>query len=100
LWNSLLDQWIFDTVIGAGNSFDFGIGGVDRFRILGIEPDAELDPTDPSAFVTGLTFTGPGEVQFTQTPITDEVPEPPALPLFAFGLLCVAALAEMDRRRN
>ena len=80
--------------LAGGTTFDFGAGGVDAFRVLGIELSALLDPTDVTAFVTGLTFTGAGEFTGTQTPLVVDlaVPEPPALAVLAlaFGSLCLA----------
>ncbi|HIK06461.1 MAG TPA: PEP-CTERM sorting domain-containing protein [Trichormus sp. M33_DOE_039] len=92
--DGLYDLWTFDDVLQdfvdagivltGGDTYNFGGSGVNRFRILGIEPAAELDPNDPTAFVTGLTFTGAGQVQLRQIPITEDtdigsprsVPEP------------------------
>ena len=57
-------------------SFDFTellAEGVDSFRILGIEPEAGVDPADALGFPTGLTFAGTGAASFTQQAI---VPEP------------------------
>ena len=73
----------------AGASFDFGVNGVDRFRVLGIEVFANLDPTSATAFVTGLTFAGSGQFTGTQTPITlaVDVPEPATWALALVGLL-------------
>ena len=72
----------------AGATFDFGAGGIERFRVLGIETSAGLDPLDTTAFVTGLTFTGPGQFTGTQTPLTvTVVPEPPAWALAMLGVL-------------
>ena len=51
--------------IAGGIAHNFGLGGVDRFRILGIETNAGLDPNDPLAFVTGLTFSGTGQVNMS-----------------------------------
>ncbi len=75
--------------LAAGVTFDFGSNGIDRFRVLGIETSAGLDPLSTTAFITGLTFTGPGQFSGTQTPITVtiDVPEPPVLALAALGLL-------------
>jgi hypothetical protein len=69
--------------------YTFAAGGVSKFRVLGIETSAGLDPTNTTAFVTGLTFAGKGEFTGTQTPITVavEVPEPPALALVALALV-------------
>lgn len=71
----LADDW------QAGQVFDFGPNGVDRFRVLGIETGAMLDPANTTAFVTALTFTAAGQFTGTQTPITVDlgggtVPEP------------------------
>jgi hypothetical protein len=88
---------IFELIYGnasysltAGISYTF-LSPQSNFRIQGIEVSANLDPTDPTAFVTGLTFNSTGIVTVTQTPITfntSSVPGP--LPLFgvsaAFGL--------------
>jgi hypothetical protein len=70
----------------GGVPFDFGSSGRDRFRVLGIETSAGLDPANTTAFITGVTFTGSGLFTGTQTPITAQVPEPSALTLFGFGL--------------
>jgi hypothetical protein len=55
--------------IGGGTLFDFRANGfrkgVKSFRVACIEPSANLDPANPLAFVTELTFTG------TQKPLTD-----------------------------
>ena len=62
-----------------------GAGGLSRFRVGDIETAAGLDPSNTTAFVTGLSFTGSGSFTGTQTPITvnvpDRVPEPPMLAL-------------------
>jgi hypothetical protein len=58
----------------AGEQFDLTsvvTGGVASFTIRGIDPGEGLDPADPFAFVTGLTFTGPDpDVTVTMTAIT------------------------------
>ncbi len=77
--------------VGAGDVFDFGLGGVNRFRLSDIDITAGLDPTDTQAFVTGLTFVAAGDVSMTQTPLTLDVPanvpEPSTIALFLAGLL-------------
>jgi hypothetical protein len=89
LWNGA--TW-FDTGtdIAGGTEFLFAPGGVDRFRILGIEPSAGLDPADVTAFVTGLTFNVPdgqiGTFTGTMTPVVASIPEPATLALLALGL--------------
>ncbi len=62
--------------------------GVSAFAITGIDPSAGLDPTDPTAFVTGLTFAQDGVVSLTMTPIT--IPEPASLMLAALGVLALS----------
>lgn len=102
--DGLYDLWLWDGsgwwLVAhdwmAGLAYDFGLLGVDRFRVTGIEVGAGLDPGDTTAFVTGVSFTGDGRFTGTQTPITQEVPEPPAGALLFAGL---GALVLLRRRR-
>ena len=74
----------------AGDAFLFGGSGVSKFKVEGIELEGALDPTDPLAFVTGVTFTSGGTgITVTQTPIVEStsVPEPATLGLMLIGLL-------------
>ncbi len=83
----------------GANVFAFAAGGVDRFRVLGIETSAALDPASTTAFVTGLTFTGSGRFTGTQTPLVvtiNAVPEPATAALVGAALLGLAA----GRRRR
>ena len=96
LWNNILGDWVFDETLTHDNQYFFASSGVDRFRILGIETGAGLDPNDPQAFVTGLTFIGNGVVDLTMTPITVNAPEPADLALFVIGL---AGLGFSRRKR-
>ena len=61
--------------IGGGTLFDFRANGfrkgVKKFRVACIEPSANLDPANPLAFVTELTFTDAGRFTGTQKPLTD-----------------------------
>jgi hypothetical protein len=87
LWNGA--GWMIDSTLTAGVEHSFGSLGVDRFRIAGIEASAGLDPNSPTAFVTGLNFTGPGQASMHMTPIVQEVngvSEPGALAMVLTGL--------------
>jgi hypothetical protein len=85
----------------GGLAFDFGAAGIAAFRIAGIEPEAGLDPGNVTAFVTGVTFVGPGNFTGTQTP---RVGPPPARPEHASAGLVVAGLVllggVLQRRRR
>lgn len=81
--------------LSGGSAFSFAPGGVAGFTVLGIEESAGLAPNDPSAFVTGVSFTGPGA--FTGTMQAVLVPEAPGWALWLGGLAAVAGLA---RRRT
>ncbi|MES2262368.1 MAG: nidogen-like domain-containing protein [Pseudomonadota bacterium] len=86
-----------DVLLGSvmpGQIFDFGPGGVNGFRLTGIDPGAQLDPANPQAFITGLTFAGAGQVSLTQTPLSidtgsNAVPEPASLALLLLGALAM-----------
>lgn len=94
--------------VTAGSAFDLsavaGSGGVDCFVISGIDTAEMLDPTNPLAFITGLTFSGAGQVNITQTPITtfvnpnvSSVPEPSTIGLMLSSLF---GLGYIRRRRR
>ncbi len=83
----------------ANIPFFFSGAGVNMFQVLGIETLAMLDPTNPTAFVTGLTFASAGDVDISQIPVTldynpnpNPVPEPGTMTLFSLGLIgaCLA----------
>jgi hypothetical protein len=60
------------TVSVAPNTiYTFPTGGVSAFTVAGISAADNLDPTDPTAFVTGLTFVSGGSFTGTQTPLVD-----------------------------
>lgn len=101
---------IFAGIAEDGVAFDFTAlagysAGVNRFRVLGIDEAAMLDPTLNTAFVTGLTFVSGGTVVMSQTPVTFDtdavnpgptgVPEPMAVTLLGAGLF---GLGWMRRR--
>lgn len=86
LFDSALNEWIDTANLTAGDEYFFESSGVDRFRILGIETSAMLDPNNATAFITGLTFNGGGQFTGTMTPITIYVPEPATIILLGLGL--------------
>ncbi|MDP2869554.1 MAG: nidogen-like domain-containing protein [Methyloversatilis sp.] len=90
LWNGA--EWVFADNVLAGEEYLLS-EGVDRFRVLGIEESLALDPLNPTAFVTGLTFAGAGAVQLSQNPIVLSlpVPEPETYAMFLAGLGLIAA---------
>jgi hypothetical protein len=100
LWNG--SSYQFAANLTGGLEYLFGPGGVDRFRILGIELGDALDPNNPAAFITGLTFVSDGTFSGTQTPLVDfaagETPLPGTLPLFATGLGALGFLAGRRKR--
>jgi len=72
--------------------------GFSEFSILEISTAEALDPGDPLAFITGLTFVGAGQVSLTQTPITVDTGNGQNVPEPSSGLLVLAALAFLKRR--
>jgi len=77
--------------------------GFSDFRISDIDPAEMLDPTNPTAFVTGLTFTAPGTVTVTQNPITVSVPEPSnllGLGLLGFGAFFTGKLNKKQAKKD
>lgn len=88
------------TTLDDGVQFFFPQGGVDAFRVGGIELSAGLDPSDVTAFITGLSFVAEGHFTGTMTPITAEVapvPEPATVALMLCG---IAGLLGRQRLRR
>ena len=96
--NTILQQ------IAADTQFFFPQGGVSAFDVTGIETSAMLDPSNVTAFITGLTFISDGDFTGTMTPLITEVsdsaaiPEPTTLLLFGTTLAGVG-LAQWRRRK-
>ena len=95
----------------AGTTFNLlGVNplGFSDFRISDIDPAEMLDPTNPTAFVTGLTFTAPGTVTVTQNPIIQNtgsvsVPEPSnllGLGLLGFGAFLTGKLNKKQAKKD
>jgi probable HAF family extracellular repeat protein len=95
----------------AGTTFNLlGVNplGFSDFRISDIDPAEMLDPTNPTAFVTGLTFTAPGTVTVTQNPIIQNtggvsVPEPSnllGLGLLGFGAFLTGKLNKKQAQKD
>jgi Nidogen-like len=90
------------TRITGGVAYDFAAGGVDRFSIRGIETSANLNPNDPTAFVTGLTFTSTGNAVVFQSPVvvnTDSTSTAVPEPFTIVGTLIGATAAFRMRKR-
>lgn len=88
-------EYVFVSELTAGDEYFFA-NAVDNFRVMGIETDANVDPADPLAFITGLTFNSSGTVYMSQTPVvfnTDAsaVPLPGTLVLMGLGLFAMGA---------
>jgi hypothetical protein len=64
---SLISEYLMGNLL-----FLFPNGGVDWFLVDGIDPALGLDPSNATAFITGVTFVGAGAFTGTQTPITTE----------------------------
>ncbi|HPR05550.1 MAG TPA: hypothetical protein PLI17_02825, partial [Denitromonas sp.] len=87
-----------DTIMLQPNQrYDFALGGVSMFTILGIDPALMIDPANTTAFLTTLTFTGSGRFTGSMTPITQFVPVASPLSLALSALL---PLVVTTRRRG
>jgi len=94
------------STILAGQTVNFGAAAnVSQFTIEGIDLGLELDPNDPTAFITGVavsTFTG--TLGITQTPITFDTdangPSPIPLPASFLLLGSVLGVLGASRRRR
>lgn len=82
--------------VKGGESFLF-TAGVKGFSLRDIDEAAMLDPANPTAFVTGLTFANDDAVTISQTPVTAAVPEPETWAMLLAGLAVTGVIA---RRRQ
>jgi len=88
-------------MIAPNMQFFFPEGGVDAFDVTGIDPSANLDPGNVTAFITGLTFIGDGDFTGTMTPIIEDLaatPEPAALLLWGSTMGGLGLTARRRRR--
>ncbi len=91
---------LLGTVLG-GQTFTFAGSGVTGFSVRGIDEAALLDPSNTTAFVTGLTFANGNAVSMTQIPVSVEaVPEASSWLLMAAGLAALVRPARRAARRG
>ncbi len=112
--DNLFDLWLLDAngdwilqsdLLTGGVEYFFGPDGVSAFRIMGIDITGMLDPTDPTAFVTGVSFVDNGSGQPQQQSIrqvaiaqeVNDVSEPNGLALM---LLALGGIVAMSRRKK
>lgn len=88
LWNG--SAWVLDTTLAGGKLFNFGGTGVSEFEVLGINPG--VDPNNPVAFITALTFEGAGNFTGTMTPVT-AVPESATWAMMIIGFAGIGFVA-------
>lgn len=79
------------------NLLDLNPDGFSSFGIRGIDVGEAIDPNDPLAFVTGLSFVDSGNVSMRMIPVTANVPEPTTIGLVGLGL---AGFVFARRRRK
>lgn len=80
-------------VLLAGETHFFA-DPVFTFTLSGINTDLLIDPDNPTAFVTGISFVNSGQFNITQTAITEfvDVPEPTSLSIFGLSMLALLRL--------
>jgi hypothetical protein len=90
LFDDVLLDFTFESLLSPGDLFDFAPGGVDQFRITGINESLMLDPSDPLAFPIGVSFMNiTSDPIFNGDPIVENiamVPVPATFALFGLGL--------------
>lgn len=90
VFDFVLMDFVLQSLLNSGETFDFGPGGVDRFRITGINELLMLDPLDPLAFPLAVSLEGTTPTtELSITPLvtnTSGVPAPATLALMGIGL--------------
>jgi hypothetical protein len=86
--------------ISSGIAFNF-TSPVPCFSIRGIDIAEALDPTDTTAFVTGISFDRAGTVNVTQSPIVENVDPPVDIPgpVPALGVIAALRASRQLRKR-
>lgn len=98
------DEFVFDSLLEAGEWHSFGALGTSCFRVLGIDTKLAIDPADSSAFVVGLKFASNGDESFRMSAITSDVPETSTVPeplawiLLLVGFGGVGSIMRIRRR--
>ncbi|MDP2537344.1 choice-of-anchor L domain-containing protein [Alteromonas stellipolaris] len=83
----------------AGQTLDFPFP-VTTFTLTGINEDLMLDPTDPTAFVTGVSFEDTGSYTVSQAAIitsTTSVPAPSSIAIFLLSLVGISLTRKHER---
>jgi hypothetical protein len=96
IWNG--SSYVHAADLLANTLFDFGPGGVSKFKVLGIDESLGLDPNNSTAFVTQVTFTDDGVFRGTMTAIT-AVPEPSTWAMMILGFAGVGYMTYRRKRR-
>lgn len=90
VFDIVLMDFVLQSLLDPGETFDFEPGGVDRFRITGINESLMLDPLDPFAFPLGISFIAATPTPaFSITPLVTNpgvVPGPATFALVGIGL--------------
>jgi hypothetical protein len=76
------DNGLHKASLLGGKTFDFTGAGVAEFDVTGIDAANGLNPNDPTAFVTALTFEATGNFTGTMTAI---IPEPSTWTMMLVG---------------
>lgn len=86
--------------INSGVAFNF-TSPVPCFSIRGIDIVEALEPTDTTAFVTGVSFDSAGTVNVTQSPIVVNVDDPTDIPgpVPALGVIAALRVSRQLRKR-
>jgi PEP-CTERM motif-containing protein len=90
LFDNVLMDFTLQGLLSPGETFDFGLGGVEQFRITGINKALMLDPLDPFAFPVALSFQNSTvNTTVSATALVEEadtVPTPATMLLFGIAL--------------